>query len=108
MRQRSLVYIGSYRRAGRVLPRRAKGLRAGVVVLRPAGAMDWHSTKSREELLIALKGQVQVEVQRPHRTPRRIPLKNGACLLLPPHTRHRVVNASTKPARYLYITAPAT
>ena len=90
------------------MPRRAAGLRAGAVVLQPGKVMDWHSTKSREELLIALQGLVQVEVQRPHRTPRRIPLKNGACLWLPPRTRHRVVNAAKKPARYLYITAPAT
>ena len=67
--------------------------------------MDWHSTKSREELLIALQGLVQVEVQRAQRTTRRIPLKNGACVLLPPHTRHRVVNTAKKPAHYLYITA---
>lgn len=89
------------------MPRRAAGLRAGAVVLRPGKIMDWHSTKSREELLIALQGLVQVEVGRPHQTPRRIPLKNGACLLLPPHTRHRVVNAATKSARYIYVTAPA-
>ena len=87
------------------MPRRAAGLRAGSVVLRPGKIMDWHSTKSREELLIALQGLVQVDIERPHRTPRRIPLKNGACLLLPPHTWHRVVNESTKPARYLYVTA---
>lgn len=80
-------------------------MRAGAVVLRPSKIMDWHSTKSREELLIALQGLVQVEVQRSHRPPRRIPLKNGACLWLPPHTRHRVVNAAKTPAHYLYITA---
>lgn len=80
-------------------------MRAGAVVLRPGNIMDWHSTKSREELLITLQGLVQVEVKRPHRTPRRVPLKNGACLLLPPHTWHRVVNAAKKSAHYLYITA---
>ncbi|MDP3703307.1 MAG: cupin domain-containing protein [Candidatus Omnitrophota bacterium] len=103
-----MTQVVSYRRAGRLLPRRAAGLRAGAVVLRPGNIIDWHSTKSREELLIAMQGLVRVEVKRPHRTPRRVPLKNGACLWLPPHTWHRVVNESTKLARYLYITAPAT
>ena len=101
----STVHRATIRKAGRLIPHRAAGLRAGAVVLRPGKIMDWHSTKSREELLIALQGLVQVEVQRPHQTPRRITLKNGACLLLPPRTRHRVVNTGKKPAHYLYITA---
>ena len=88
------------------MPRRTAGLRAGAVVLRPGEVMDWHSTKSREELLIALGGLVHVEVERlPRAAPRRIPLKNGTCLFLPPQTLHRVVNASTKPGRYVYVTA---
>ena len=102
----STIRLGTVRKAGRLLPRRAAGLRGGVVVLRPGEVMPWHSTKSREELLIALQGSLQVETQRSRRV-RRIPLRNGQWLLLPRQTLHCVVNTSTKSARYLYLTAPA-
>ena len=107
MRKSNSVYIASYRRAGRLVPRRAAGLRAGVVVLKPGGVIDWHSTRTREELLIALEGRCEVDIQRPRGTQRTIRLQHSQCLLLPSQTLHRVVNESTKPVRYLYITAPA-
>lgn len=72
--------------------------------------MEWHSTRTREEFLIALGGRVHVEVLMARKRPvrrRRIPLHAGECLYLPRHTRHRVLNASRAPARYLYVTAPA-
>jgi len=102
----SITLLASVRRAGRLLPRRAAGLRAGVVVLRPGEVMPWHSTKSREELLIPLRGSLRVESRRSRRV-RRIPLESGQCLLLPRQTLHRVINGSTKLARYMYVTAPA-
>ena len=74
--------------------------------------MDWHSTRAREELLIALDGRLRVEVLASDRTPapraRPIPLKAGECLFLPRHTQHRVLNMSRSPARYIYVTAPAS
>ena len=57
--------MASYGRPGRLLPRRERGLRAGSVMLHPGYAMDWHSTKRREELLIILIGRVHLEVQAP-------------------------------------------
>ena len=74
--------------------------------------MDWHSTRAREELLIALDGRIRVEVLTSRRTSalraRQIPLNAGECLYLPRHTQHRVLNMSRTPARYLYVTAPAS
>ena len=104
--KRGAIRLGSYLRAGRLVSRRAAGLRGGVVVLRPGEVMPWHSTKSREELLIVLRGSLRVDSRRSRRL-RRILLKSGQCLLVPRQTLHCVVNESTKPARYLYITAPA-
>ncbi len=73
--------------------------------------MDWHSTRTREEFLIALGGRVHVEVLMARKRlavrRQRIPLHAGECLYLPPHTRHRVLNVSRAPARYIYVTAPA-
>lgn len=69
--------------------------------------MDWHSTGTREELLIALSGQLHVETQNSSSQLQRRSLRAGYCLFLPRRTLHRVVNRSARLARYLYVTAPA-
>ncbi|MBI2104740.1 MAG: hypothetical protein HYT90_04050 [Candidatus Omnitrophica bacterium] len=107
-------------------------LRAGAVRLKPGGAMEWHSTRSREELLVLLAGQVGLETEgsrhrpstrvarsgrpraralRPRPGPasrgrvRRVALRAGQCAWIPPRTVHRVVNRSAASAWYLYVTA---
>ena len=102
---RTAVRVRSSQRAGRLAPRGAGGLRAGVVVLKPGGIMEWHSTRSREELLIVLAGRVQVEVEGLSGA-QHVGLNAGACARLPQRTRHRIVNRSTSTARYVYVTAP--
>ena len=89
-----------------MVPRDAAGLRARSVVLQHGQIMDWHSTQSREELLITLSGTVTVEVQSAPRRICRLPLGAGRCLFLPTQTRHRLVNRSRTTAHYLYVTAP--
>ena len=96
----------SYQRAGRLVPKRRRGLRARSVALRPGKSVAWHSTKEREELLIALSGHVDVEA-RADRGTRRTRLKAGRCLWLARRTLHRVVNRSSETARYLYVTGAA-
>jgi mannose-6-phosphate isomerase-like protein (cupin superfamily) len=68
--------------------------------------MDWHSTRHREELLIALRGRVCVEVRAGagHRRPRSIVLGAGECLWLSADIMHRVVNTWRASAHYLYVT----
>ncbi len=105
MSRRRAVRVISSRRPGRLVPRGARGLRAGVVVLKPGGIMEWHSTRSREELLIMLAGRVQVEVEGRSGC-ERVGLTAGACAQLPQRTRHRIVNRSGRIARYVYVTAP--
>ena len=102
--------VRSYRRSGRLVPRAAKGLRARSVALGRGQIMDWHSTRHREELLLALTGRVEVEVQarHPSRTgprTRRMPLKPGECLFLPQQTMHRVLNRAAIRSCYVYVTA---
>ena len=90
----------SLRRPGRLTPPPARILRARSVQLSPAGSMDWHSTRNREELLIALHGVMRLEV-----LPRGgLTLRAGESTFLPPRTRHRVVNRSRRIARYVYVT----
>ena len=98
--------LASLRKAGRVIPRRPRGLRAAVVTLAPGDVMEWHSTEEREELLIALGGRVAVDVDAASRGKRRVALASGHSLFLPHRTRHRVVNRSSSAARYLYVTGP--
>ncbi len=69
--------------------------------------MEWHSTRAREELLLALRGAVRVEVRGPSGAVRRRLLKAGQCAWLPARTLHRVINRGTRRAHYLYVTAPA-
>ena len=103
-----------------MIPRRANGLRAAVVVLKPGAVMDWHSTGSREELLIALAGRVQVHTAKAQQESQQRKGKTfapfakfcdfavvrvGQCAFLPHGTQHCVVNRSASKARYLYVTA---
>ena len=96
----------SYRKPGRLLPRRPQGLRGGSVLLRPREIMEWHTTGNREELLIVLVGRLQLEVQRPRRLTTCV-AKAGECVLIPQGLTHRVLNRSTTNVRYLYVTGSA-
>ena len=103
------IVVKSFVREGRLIPRRPRGLRASVVRLPPRGVMAWHSTEGREELLLVVGGEVEVQIsRRPSRShPRRRALRKGQCAFLPARTHHRVVNRSRAPARYLYVTGAA-
>ena len=105
MQKQTIIRVTSFRKEGRVVPKRARGLRAGSVVLRPGGMMDWHSNGAREELLIALAGRIRIELRSSFRRSRRLALAAGHCALLPSRTLHRVINRSRRLAKYLYVTA---
>jgi len=98
----------STRQAGRLVPPQAQGLRAAVVRLGRGQLMDWHSTRAREELLIALAGRVDLEIRLSARRVRRLSLGQHQSVFLPAQTLHRVVNRSETPARYIYVTASVT
>jgi len=94
----------SYRRAGRVVPETAMRLRGRSVVLKPGQEVGWHSTHSREELLIGISGTVSVERRDRRKRIRAVPLPAGQCLFVPARTAHRVVNRSSRMAHYIYVT----
>ena len=104
MRPALRMHAASYRVPGRLVPKRKRGLRAGSVILRPGAMMPWHSTKEREEMLIALAGRVLIEAEDARGRLRQAILSEGCCALLPPHTSHAVSNRSRRTARYLYVT----
>ncbi len=99
------IRIGSIRKPGRLVPSTARALRARAVQLPPAGIMAWHSTLTREELLIGCQGRLDVEIRRAGQRVRQVRLSAGRTTFLPSHTWHRVVNRSAMSARYIYVTA---
>lgn len=101
------VVVLSTHRKGRLIPRRARGLRAGAVVLRPGESMAWHSTNGREELIMVLDGRLSLEFHTPRQRLRRLPLRSGQCAFVRAHTMHRPINTSSSTARYVYVTGPA-
>ena len=98
---------GSTARAGRIGPRRRRGLRSRVVVLRTGGVMEWHSTRTREELLLVLMGRLQLEARASSGRMRTLTLTSGEYAVIPSQTWHRLRNRSRARARYLYVTALA-
>ena len=78
------------------------GMRAGVVVLDPGGAVGRHNTGRREEFIVVLegRGEVHVEGSPP------LPLERGAAAYVPAHREHDVVNPSERPLHYVYVVAP--
>lgn len=93
----------SFRKPGRLILSRPRGLRARAVRLMPGRVMEWHTTGEREELLLGVAGRVRIDVG----TRRRIVLGAGQSLFLPRGTRHRVVNASRAAGVYVYVTGSA-
>lgn len=92
---------------GRLIPNPTDGLRARCVELKRGGAMDWHTTGPREELLFAVIGSVSVEVRPVSGRSRRLGLRPNECVWLPGQTVHRVLNIGSGIARYVYVTGRA-
>lgn len=93
---------------GKLVPPSARHLKARVIRLMPGGAMDWHTTGDREELLFAMAGRVILEVEPQgssrRRAVRSVAVSSGQCVFLPQQVVHRVVNRSSSTARYVYVT----
>ena len=94
----------SYRRAGRLVPPASRRLRSRSMILKPGQSVEWHSTGSREELLIGISGTVTLEYRDGPRRVRRATLPAGGCLFLPHRIEHRVVNRALRMAHYIYLT----
>jgi mannose-6-phosphate isomerase-like protein (cupin superfamily) len=91
----------SYLRSGRLLPSTARRLRSRAMILKPGNAVAWHSTRQREELLLGVAGSVRIDYGAGR--PRSLTMAAGQCVFIPPGTPHRVVNASSTAAQYIYV-----
>jgi mannose-6-phosphate isomerase-like protein (cupin superfamily) len=78
------------------------GIRAGCVVLKPGESIGKHSTKSKEEILVILKGRAEASCGgNPPLT-----AEENYIIYIPPHTTHNVKNIGSGLLRYIYITSP--
>ncbi|MCX5699893.1 MAG: cupin domain-containing protein [Candidatus Omnitrophica bacterium] len=92
-RQRFLRLLGG--------PAKEKGLRAGLVTLKPKEFIGEHKTENKEEALIILKGSATVYYGRG----KRIKASQNSLVFIPPETLHNVKNSGRKILQYVYITA---
>jgi len=93
----------SWRISGRLVPASAR-LHSRSVRLPRGACMAWHTTGTREELLIAVAGAVIVEWRRGAGRLRRVTLRAGQALFVPSRTAHQVRHAGVRAARYMYVT----
>ncbi len=92
------------RRPGKLIPPDAARLKSRVIRLPAGQAIEWHSTKEREELIIVLEGTIELERQAAGARVRRTRAAAGHSLFVPPQVMHRVVNPTGRVARYIYVT----
>ncbi len=94
----------SVQRAGRLIPREARRLRGRSIALNPGGVMPWHSTGTREEVLVVLSGRLELRLGEDS-DGRTVQLAAHHSVFLPRDTRHSLRNPARAIARYLYFTA---
>ena len=80
---------------------RIKGLRSGLVTLKPEEAIGEHKTENKEEVIVILKGSALIY----HGKNKKIKAPQNTFVYIPPETIHNVKNSGTKILRYLYVTA---
>ena len=78
-----------------------KGLRCGLVTLKPQELIGEHKTENKEEVLIILKGKATVYYGR-NRT---LKACQNTFVFIPAETVHNVKNSGNKRLQYFYVTA---
>jgi mannose-6-phosphate isomerase-like protein (cupin superfamily) len=80
-----------------------KGMRSGLINLKPGEEIGEHSTENKEEALVILSGEAEVScAQEPA-----FSVPAGSLVYIPPHTRHNVRNNAREALKYVYIVAAA-
>lgn len=83
-------------------PPQTKGMRSGLVILKPGKEIGEHSTADKEEVLIILESRAKVSLEK-HPT---LVAQAGSLVYIPPNTSHNVTNIGRKLLKYVYIVAP--
>lgn len=80
---------------------KVKGLKAGLVTLKPKESIGEHKTENKEEALIILKGSAIVYYGKG----KKIKVLKNSFIFVPSGTLHNVKNPGSKPLQYVYVTA---
>lgn len=79
---------------------KAKGLKAGLVTLKPKASIGEHKTENKEEVLIILKGSATVYYGRG----KKIKAPKNSFVFIPSEILHNVKNPGNKILQYIYVT----
>ena len=79
---------------------KAKGLRSGLVTLKPQELIGKHKTENKEEALIILKGKATIYFGRN----KKLNASRNSFVFIPPETLHNVKNSGRKILQYVYVT----
>lgn len=78
---------------------KTRGLRSGLVTLKPQELIGEHKTENKEEVLIILQGNATVYFGK-----RRLKAAKNSFVFIPPDTLHNVKNSGSKILQYVYVT----
>lgn len=92
-RQRFLRLLGD---SGKI-----KGLRCGLVTLKPRESIGEHKTENKEEVLIILKGKATVYYGK-NKT---LKASQNTFIFIPAETAHNVKNSGKEILQYVYVTS---
>ena len=81
---------------------KTKGLRSGMVVLKPKESIGEHKTEKKEEAIVILEGSATIYYAKN----KEIKAPRNTFVYIPPGTLHNVRNPGSKILRYVYVTAP--
>ncbi len=79
---------------------KTRGLKAGLVALKPKESIGEHKTENKEEVLIILKGSAIVYYGKS----KKIKAPKNSFVFIPEQTLHNVENLGNKILQYLYVT----
>jgi mannose-6-phosphate isomerase-like protein (cupin superfamily) len=77
-----------------------KGLRSGLVTLKPQELIGEHKTENKEEVIIVLRGSATIYFGRN----KKLKAAQNTFVFIPPETLHNVKNSGNKNLQYVYVT----
>jgi len=77
-----------------------KGLRGGLVTLKPKEFIGEHKTENKEEALIIIKGRATIYSGKNNQ----LKAAQNTFVFIPPDTLHNVKNSGSKILQYVYVT----
>ncbi|MDP2043790.1 MAG: cupin domain-containing protein [Candidatus Omnitrophota bacterium] len=80
-----------------------KGLRAGLVTLKPGESVGEHKTERKEEVIVILNGSATIYYGKN----KKIKAPQNTFAYIAPETTHNVKNSGSKILRYIYLTNSA-